>query len=89
MTYNRSAHKRVEIGAVSGTDGPIVFVRDHGIGIKAEDQERMFRMCLRLHPHGECGEGAGLAVAERIVERHGANAAGIRGGEGEHDLLHA
>ncbi|MCS7315232.1 MAG: ATP-binding protein [Bryobacterales bacterium] len=47
-------------------------VRDNGIGVEPRDQERIFAPFQRAH-HGPQypGEGLGLAVARRIVERHG------------------
>ena len=54
-------------------DMQVVLVRDNGIGIPADRQEDIFRVFRRLHGPGEFGggEGAGLTIARRIVERHG------------------
>ncbi|WP_339103801.1 MEDS domain-containing protein [Haloterrigena salinisoli] len=50
----------------------IVSIRDEGIGIDSDDQERIFEVFQRLHTHDEYdGTGIGLALCERIVERHG------------------
>ena len=47
-----------------------VAVSDNGIGIPELAQDRVFRMFDRAAPQGIDGIGAGLAIVERIVERH-------------------
>ncbi|AGB36227.1 PAS domain-containing sensor histidine kinase [Natronococcus occultus] len=49
-----------------------VSVHDEGLGIDPDDQDRIFEVFQRLHGRGEHeGMGIGLAVCQRIVERHG------------------
>ncbi|MBL0938441.1 MAG: PAS domain S-box protein [Gemmatimonadaceae bacterium] len=47
-------------------------IRDNGIGMEMQYAERIFQMFQRLHEIGKYeGSGIGLAIAKRIVDRHG------------------
>ena len=55
-------------------DDIVICVRDHGIGIAAEDQSKLFQAFQRLeNPSwtGIQGVGLGLVVCKRLVEAHG------------------
>lgn len=54
--------KTTEAGAYT-----LFTVQDNGLGVKKEDQEKVFGMFKRLHAHVE-GTGVGLAIVKRIVE---------------------
>ncbi|MDT7043140.1 HAMP domain-containing sensor histidine kinase [Candidatus Nitronereus thalassa] len=45
-------------------------VEDNGIGIRQDHQERIFQMFHQLNPTSVGGEGLGLTIVRRIVERH-------------------
>jgi signal transduction histidine kinase len=61
---------KVEVGCRQEPDGPVVFVRDNGVGIDPRYHERVFGLFERLDPRVE-GTGVGLALVKRIVDFHG------------------
>lgn len=48
-----------------------IAVRDNGLGIPVAAQQSIFRAFQRAHPDHAEGEGLGLAIVQRIVDRHG------------------
>ena len=65
---------KVKIEAVRDGDWCQVSVIDNGIGIKKEDQERIFEpFCQLDNPltKERSGTGLGLALVKQIIERHG------------------
>jgi PAS domain S-box-containing protein len=62
----------IEISAVREGDSWRFEVADNGIGLELAHGERIFRMFQRLHTRDEYpGTGIGLAIAKKVVERHG------------------
>jgi len=61
---------RIEITASQG-DPPVLSIRDNGIGIPAEYQAKIFKVFQQVHQTPTRGEGMGLAIVHRIIERHG------------------
>ena len=61
---------RIEISS-STTDPPVLSIRDHGVGIPPEYQPKIFKVFQQVHQSSARGEGMGLAMVHRIVERHG------------------
>jgi len=58
----------VTLGAARGPDGAIeVRVSDEGVGIPAEDLDRIFRLYYTTKPQGS---GIGLSMVYRIVQMH-------------------
>jgi signal transduction histidine kinase len=50
----------------------VVFaVKDNGLGIPEAYQSKVFGVFQRLHPNAAPGEGIGLPLVRRMVERHG------------------
>jgi signal transduction histidine kinase/PAS domain-containing protein len=62
----------IHIGARKESGRWIISVRDNGIGIAPENFKRVFQIFQRLHTREKYpGTGVGLAICQRIVERHG------------------
>ncbi len=71
----------VEIGAELEGPEPVMFVRDHGIGIDPRHAHKLFGLFEKLDPSAE-GTGIGLALCKRIVEVHGGRIWAESGGPG-------
>jgi len=69
---DRSQNRLIEIGTKeTDQEGQATFfVRDHGIGIQPEFQERIFGLFNKLDQNAE-GTGIGLTLVKRIIEVHG------------------
>lgn len=53
-------------------DGQTVYcVEDNGIGIPLDEQGRIFDIFYRMHNKDAHGQGLGLAIVRKIIERHG------------------
>ncbi len=48
----------------------IFTITDNGIGIPTEQHARIFQVFHRLAPQHEKGDGLGLAIVQRIIDRH-------------------
>jgi PAS domain S-box-containing protein len=48
----------------------VFFLRDNGLGIADAYRQKVFQVFQRAHPGVGKGEGIGLAIVARIVERH-------------------
>ncbi|WP_436343861.1 ATP-binding protein [Natronorubrum sp. FCH18a] len=74
LKYSGEGTPKVHIGVERTDDGCRFSVADEGIGIDPEYQERIFKVFESLHATDESepdAGGVGLALCERIVERHG------------------
>ena len=61
----------IEIGGEIKDGMNHYWVGDNGVGIPETAQRRLFQVFQRFHPKLAQGEGMGLAITKRIVERHG------------------
>jgi light-regulated signal transduction histidine kinase (bacteriophytochrome) len=73
IKYNKSAQPCIKIGLQRNERNECVFsVSDNGIGIAAENFDKVFAMFRRLHTQTEYdGTGIGLSFCTRIVETYG------------------
>jgi PAS domain S-box-containing protein len=62
---------RIHVSAEERERDVLVSVRDNGIGIQPEYTQRIFGVFKRLHGTEIPGDGIGLAICKRIVEKHG------------------
>jgi signal transduction histidine kinase len=61
---------RIVIGGEILNGSAHYWVGDNGVGIAASEQRRLFQVFQRFHPDLASGDGMGLAIVKRIIERH-------------------
>jgi signal transduction histidine kinase len=72
IEYSGDGPPETHVRAERAGDEWRISVSDDGIGIDPADRGRVFEVFQRLHaPDDHSGTGIGLALCERIVERHG------------------
>lgn len=72
IKFQKSAAPRVHVSVAEQGSEWAFSVRDNGIGIEPRHSGRIFRIFERLHVSDQYpGAGIGLAISQKIVERHG------------------
>ena len=73
LKFTRDAAPAVIEIEASERDGETVYsVRDNGVGFDAQYEDKLFGVFQRLHRAEDYeGTGVGLAIVQRIVQRHG------------------
>jgi signal transduction histidine kinase len=71
IKYRNHEAPRIHVWAERRGDHWCIGVRDNGVGIKPQYTELIFGLFKRLHGKDIPGAGIGLALAKRIVEKHG------------------
>ena len=77
---------RIWLLATASADRVSVVVRDTGIGIAPEDQERVFGMFVQLHRdmrRSQTGLGIGLTLVKQMTEMHGGSVGVWSAGPGQ------
>jgi signal transduction histidine kinase len=73
MKYRSAAPLTIHVSAIRQSKAWVFSVRDNGVGIRAEECDKVFAPFyqLRAGQSATCGVGLGLATCKQIVERHG------------------
>jgi PAS domain S-box-containing protein len=58
---------QIELGVLQGSEAPVFFVKDNGIGIEAQYLKKIFGIFEKLDQNSS-GAGMGLSMIQRIVE---------------------
>lgn len=66
------SHPIIEVGQMEAENGPVVYIRDNGVGFNMKYADKLFGVFQRLHRQEDFdGTGVGLATVQRIVQKHG------------------
>ena len=72
IKFRGPAPLRIHISAADRGPDWLFSIQDNGIGIDPRYSDRIFQIFQRLHTRAEYpGTGIGLAVCQKVVERHG------------------
>lgn len=72
IKFSAGSSPRVTVTAEYDDGQWILGVKDNGIGIKPEYQERIFEPFIKLHSRDEYeGTGFGLSICKKVISKHG------------------
>lgn len=72
IKYGQDAHNpEIHISATVQDGLATFYVQDNGPGFNASEKEKIFKPFYRATPYQTIGNGMGLAISKRIVEKHG------------------
>ena len=72
IKFNDNNTPKIHISAQKNENEWIIQIRDNGIGIAPEYQNKIFEVFKRLNVREKYpGTGIGLAICQKIIERHG------------------
>ena len=72
IKFRRDEPPQIHVSASKKKIDWVFSVKDNGIGIESQHLDRIFVIFQQLHKRGEYdGAGMGLAIAKKVVERHG------------------
>jgi signal transduction histidine kinase len=61
---------RISISGYKENGQSVYCVQDNGIGIEPEYREKIFEIFHQLEPQNSSGEGLGLTIVQRVLQRH-------------------